>query len=380
MLDSSQQSIVTLIHRGGPLSRTALARALGISKTAISHPVRQLLELGFLEEEAASATGQGRPSVLLALQSGHSFFIGVSLLNEQLELLLLDLNGEVHAHRQCEIERQPERLVALITEQIPLLIEQGEISRESVLGIGIALSGVVTESRDRCLKSTILDWVDVPLADMLERSLVQTHALSIPVCMENDAKSLAIAQHLFAHARDVKDFTLITLGEGIGSAHFINGQLYRGAHGGAGEIAHTTVEPNNLPCRCGKRGCLDTVASLIAIREQAQQEQLSAVTIPELEALAATGHSPAVRILHRAGNALGLAMANIIQINDPERVLLAHPEHYFEGLFATIVKQSMMANVLPNIADKIEIKPFVITPQSWPYAAASVAIYQFLYQ
>jgi len=380
MLEPQHQQILRLIHSGGALSRTELARQLGISKAAISQPVRKLLEEKFLIETTSSVNGQGRPSVLLELQSGQSFFVGASLLDEHVELTLVDLNGKVYAHIEFELERKPELLVANIASLIPVLIEQAEVESHSVLGIGIALSGVVNETRDLCLKSTILDWVEVPLAEMLKTHLLEKHRLSIPVFLENDAKSLAVEQHLFGFARDVKNFTLITLGDGIGSAHFINNELYRGVHGGAGEIAHTTVEPNNLPCRCGKRGCLDTVSSFIAIREQAQQEQLSGDNIPALESLAATGDSAAIRILHRAGNMLGLAIANIIQTNDPERILIAHPDGYFKGLFATITRQSITANVLPSLIDKIDTKCLVISPQTWPHAAASVAIYQFLYQ
>ncbi len=380
MLEPQHQQILRLVHSDGALSRTELARKLGISKAAISQPVRKLLEDQFLVETTSSVSGQGRPSVLLELQSGHSFFVGASLLDEQIEISLIDLNGKVYAHIESELEREPELLVANIAAQIPLLIAQAKVEQSSVLGIGIALSGIVNETRDLCLKSTIMDWVNVPLAEMLNAHLFEHHQLAIPVFLENDAKSLAVEQHLFGFARDVKNFTLITLGDGIGSAHFINNALYRGAHGGAGEIAHTTVEPNNLPCRCGKRGCLDTVSSFIAVREQAQQEQLSGDKIPELESLAASGDSAAIRILHRAGNMLGLAIANIIQTNDPERILIAHPDGYFNGLFATITKQSINANVLPSLIDKIDTKCLVISPQSWPHAAASVAIYQFLYQ
>lgn len=379
MLELQQQQILSMIHMGGPQSRTDLARQLGISKAAISQPVRLLLEMNYLIETAANVSGQGRPSVLLALPDATHFFVGISLLDEHVELLLTDLKGLSFGYHECVLERQPDRLVENLAHQISELIHETAIAPTSVLGIGIALSGVVTETRDRCLKSTILDWVDVPLTQMLEDRLASEQQLSIPVFLENDAKSLAIDQHLFGFARDIRDFTLITLGDGIGSAHFMNGQLYRGAHGGAGEIAHATVEPNNQPCRCGKRGCLDTVSSFIAIREQAQQDRLDGSSIPELETLAASGDSAAIRILHRAGDALGLAIANIIQINDPERILIAHPEHYFDGLFATIVKQSMTSNVLPSLVGKIETKSIVITPQSWPHAAASVAIYQFLY-
>ena len=380
MLESQQQHILRLIHSGGAQSRTDLAKQLGISKAAISQPVRKLLEQGILLETDSNVSGQGRPSVRLVLPDAQQFFIGVSLLDDAVGLLLVDINGIAYAFEQCPLSRDPNRLVESIGAHIPLLIAAAQITAEQVMSVGLALSGVVDSAGELCLKSTLLDWVDVPIAHMLSDYLAEHHQLALPVYLENDAKSLAIDEHVFGLAKEVNDFTLITLGDGIGSAHFIRGELYRGAHGGAGEIAHTTVEPNNLPCRCGKRGCLDTVSSVLAIREQAFEAHLPADCVADLETLAASGDSAAVRILHRAGNALGLALANIIQINDPQLILIAHAQGGFQGLFATIVKQSMAANVLPSMVGKTEVKPLLFAPHCWPHAAASVAIYHYLYQ
>ena len=174
-------------------------------------------------------------------------------------------------------------------------------------------------------------------------------------------------------------FSLIWLGKGIGAAHFVHDRLHRGAHGGAGEIAHCTIKPNGLPCRCGKTGCLDTVASMIAILDGARAEGLKADTLADIEHAAAAGSSAAIRLLHRAGSALGLAISQIIQINDPQMVLVTHREDRFDGLFSTVMQQAIEANVLPRLSGVTPIHFRKVADADWAVGAASVATHSFLH-
>ncbi|VDR27710.1 Making large colonies protein [Raoultella terrigena] len=134
------------------------------------------------------------------------------------------------------------------------------------------------------MQSALLGWHQVPLADLLSRATG-----GIPVVIENDTRALATYEKTFGHLRKYESAVAISHGSGIGSAAVIYGRIWRGAHGGAGEIAHCTIVPAGKPCRCGKRGCLDTVASLTAIFEQARMEGIEATSLAELEALARKG-------------------------------------------------------------------------------------------
>ncbi len=236
----------------------------------------------------------------------------------------------------------------------------------------MTLSGFVDEHQAICVQSALLGWKNVPLAELLKQ---QT---GLEVSLENDAKALAVSEKIFGVAKKARNFTLISHGDGIGSAHFFQGQLHRGAHGAAGEIAHCTIEPGGRPCRCGKRGCLDTLASLTAIRESVRDKALESESIAELEALAVKGNSAAIAILHQAGHALGLSIANIIQMNDPELIVIAHQPDSFDGLLKTVVMQAVDSHVLPSIIGKTPISSMVINEESWARAAASVAAYRFI--
>ncbi|MEG3131799.1 ROK family transcriptional regulator [Pantoea cypripedii] len=372
MLNAHQQQIIRLLIASHGMSRTAIAQKMKMSKAAISTLIKEMLNAGLLEESIAEATGQGRPSVLLKMRADSAYFLGASLLGEQITLVLIDMHGHVLASSVLPLSLDPQQLTQAIAAAIPPLVQSKGISPDQLIGLGVTLSGFVDEHQAVCVQSALLGWKNVALAEMLKQ------ATGLEVSLENDAKALAVSEKIFGLAKKVRNFTLISHSDGIGSAHFFQGQLHRGAHGGAGEIAHCTIEPGGHPCRCGKRGCLDTLASLTAIRENMREKALDAATLAELENLAVKGSSAAIAILHRAGNALGLAIANIIQMNDPELIVIAHHPGAFDGLLKTVVMQAIDANVLPSIMGKTPISTIVLSDESWARAAASVAAYRFL--
>ncbi|MBS0881361.1 ROK family transcriptional regulator [Pantoea sp. JGM49] len=374
MLNAHQQQILRLLIASHGMSRTAIAENMKLSKAAISPLVKEMLNAGLLEESIPESSGQGRPSVLLKMRADSAYFLGASLLGEYVVLVLIDMHGLVLASTHMPLDPDPQQLTVTLAAAIPDLIAQKGISADQLIGLGVTLSGFVDENQAICVQSALLGWKNVPLADMLKR---QT---GLDVSLENDAKALAVSEKIFGVAKKARNFTLISHGDGIGSAHFFQGQLHRGAHGGAGEIAHCTIEPGGRPCRCGKRGCLDTLASLTAIRESMRDKALESQTIAELEALAVKGNSAAIAILHQAGHALGLSIANIIQMNDPELIVIAHQPDAFDGLLKTVVMQSIDSHVLPSIMGKTPISSIVISEQSWARAAASVAAYRFIIQ
>ena len=373
MLSSLQRQILGAINSAEGLSRTELAQLCGLSKAAIGGVVREMLDAGYLQEsETVNGPGQGRPSVRLMLRPEGAYFVGVSLLQDPAQMALINLQGEIIARAEFALSREPELLAENIAHALPDLLEGQSDAAARLIGMGVTLSGFIDENQSICVQSALLGWRDVPLAKLIAA------ASGLDVFIENDAKALAVSEKRFGQARDLDTFTLVSHGAGIGSAHFIAGKLHRGLHGGAGEIAHCTLELNGTPCRCGKRGCLDTIASLNAIMEMAREEGLILTSLAELEQLATSGSAAAIRILHRAGSALGLAIAHLIQIIDPSLILIAHQQGAFGGLLGTVVQQSIETNVLPGFAGLTPVNTFPINEDTWVRAAASIAAHRFL--
>jgi predicted NBD/HSP70 family sugar kinase len=226
------------------------------------------------------------------------------------------------------------------------------------------MTGLVDARHETCLASSQLDWQDVPLARLIRERT------GLPAWLENDAKTAATREKLFGAARPYADFAVITIGDGIGCASFVDGRLRRGHNGGAGELAHTTVEPGGRPCKCGKRGCLDTVAPRAAMLAAARQAGLAVDDVVAIEQLAARNDTAALGVLHRAGTALGTAIAHLVQINDPEIVFVIDTAGSAGTLIRTIVQQTVAANVLTLSFSRV-------SGDFWSQTAASVAAHKF---
>ena len=169
------------------------------------------------------------------------------------------------------------------------------------------------------------------------------------------------------------------MGRNIGCAHFIDNKLYRGHDGGAGEIGHITYDPAGPLCRCGRAGCLDVFAGGAALQQAADKAGLGTKSMHELEALAANGSNPAITLLRRAGQALGLSVASLVQVNNPEAILFADVEGFGNGLFRTLTRQSVENNILPRFLTNTQFIFQSIDQSFLARGAASIAIQEHLH-
>jgi predicted NBD/HSP70 family sugar kinase len=360
-----QRNLLYLLDEAGPLSRTELALRMGLSKATITTLTRDLAENGLLGV-AETVRGTGRPSIRLEIAPDAAYFVGVSLVENPVAMVLANMRGAVLAREEVGWSDDATEIGRLIAAGLPALIAGYPEVAGRLAGVGIALSGLIDPEQRLCLRSTLLGWQNVPAAALIEA------VVGLPVAIENDAKAVALGEKLFGPVRNDRSFSLISIGEGIGCAHILDGRLYRGALGGAGEIAHATIEPGGLPCRCGKRGCLDTISSLVAIRSSARARGLPE-DLGELERLANRGNAEATAILHRAGSALGLAISQLVQIVDPGRVVVAHLHGALDGLYGTVARAAIDANVLPEVASRLNVDFLRVSSDTWARGAASIA-------
>ncbi|ENS0477232.1 TPA: ROK family transcriptional regulator [Klebsiella aerogenes] len=375
MLNKLHQQLIHLVCSEEGASRADLARLTGMSKAAIGALVKEMLADGLLQEsDMAASGGQGRPSVTLSLAPDAAYAIGISLIDNQLVLVLMNASGEKIAERLLMPRLEIPDVIQQLAGEIRSLLNDTLIERQRLVGIGFALSAFVDAAQAVCVQSALLGWHQVPLAELLSRATG-----GIPVFIENDTRALANWEKTFGHLRKLESAVVISHGSGIGSATVIYNRIWRGAHGGAGEIAHCTIVPAGTPCRCGKRGCLDTIASLTAIFEQARMAGINTDQLDELEAMARKGHTAAIQILHRAGDALGLAISHQIQTHDPAAIMLAHQPESFNGLLNTVMQQAIETNLLPGMAGKTPLIYRPLAPDSWALAAAGVALTHVLF-
>ena len=371
---SSYVNIIEALLENGSMSRSELADSIGLSRSALTEMSRILIEDGFLEESPSVYEKQrkGRPSIMLSLNAKYGYFVGVGLTEDPPLMALTDCHGNVLAEHQIGMAMEPEAVAAAIGQGIPYLTRASHISRDQVLGIGVALSGHVNHAQGVCLHSNLLGWHDVAIAAIVER------VTGIPTYIDNDAHAVALGEKLFGLARELKSFTVVMLGKKIGGGSYMQGRLYRGHTGAAGEIGHCTVAPGGPRCECGKEGCLEVFASSSALLRRAAELDLPAEEIGELEALAAGGEVKAIELLRHAGSALGIVVANSIQVNNPELVLFADLVGFGNGIFITSARQAIESNIMPHLLATTRLEFRSVEQDFMVRGAASIAAHQFL--
>jgi predicted NBD/HSP70 family sugar kinase len=365
--------VIDALLQHGKMSRSNLAETTGLSRSAITEVTQGLLDSGLLEELPVVHAGErrGRPSVLLAFSTTHGYFLGGNVTDRASLLVMTNLRGEIVGECPTPVTQQPAETAAAMRKGVAQLLRTTGVAKARVLGAGIAVTGIVDQESGTCRYSAALNWRDVPIGALIQRATgIRTH-------IDNDANAVAIGQKLFGIGREVKHYSSLILGRNIGCAHFINNRLYRGHDGGAGEIGHITLDPQGPLCRCGRAGCLDMFAGGAALLSAAEAVGLAVKSVRELEVFAASGSTEAIALLRRGGQALGLAVASLVQINNPEAVLFADVEGFGNGLFRTTTRQTIENNILPRfLATQLVFES--IDQRFLSRSAASMALQEYL--
>jgi predicted NBD/HSP70 family sugar kinase len=371
---SARRVTIEALIQFGEISRSDLAAHTGLSRSTVTEVIQELIGCGMLSELPVVNGGQrrGRPAIRLSLRASHGYFVGAGISEVLSSMVLTDLRGQVLAECELPFSSKPNEVAGNIRRGMKQLMHSASITRCSLLGLGLAVPGVVDQNTGTCRLSAALGWRDVPIVGMVSK------AVGASTFIGNDADAIAIAQKLFGKAREISNFASIILGRTIGCAHYMEGRLYRGHNGGAGEIGHISIDPAGALCRCGKHGCLDTLAGGLAIRERARNAGLAIESMRDLERLASDGNRAAIELLRTAGNALGRVVASLVQINNPETVLFADLEGFGNGLFYTSARQAIENNILPRFLRSTQI---IFQPVEYTFlarGAASVAAQAYL--
>lgn len=373
--DLNQSVVFNLLMEHGAISRTELAKRSGLPAATITRIVGEFLAAGLISEKQVEESSGGRPPVLLSINPAAGYVVGIKLREDSMTIAVCDLNCAViySADEQIEGEATPQRVVAAMTNAVKNSVSAAGIGLSQVLGIGVGLSGLIDSARGLCRYSAILNWQDVDLASALQLEL------HLPVRIDNDVNTLAVAERYFGGGRDVANFLLLTLGRGIGLGIVIGGEIYRGSNGGAGEFGHMTIDTSaQAPlCNCGKRGCLEAIASDYGILRAATGADPGHHVEDAIGRLIERGQQgdPEIRaIFARAGEALGIALANLANLFDPARVLIGG-----EGLRAGELLLGPMRATLPlhrfgAAYESIELVPETADDVSWARGAASLLL------
>jgi predicted NBD/HSP70 family sugar kinase len=327
--------VLERLHLSGPQSRSELTASTGLNRSTIAALVGELAELGLVEERGTTAvSGPGRPSPMVHARPQGAVALAIELVVDSLGVATVGLGGQVY--NLVRIARatdrfSPEETVQDVAKLAGPLLDA--LPPDHVLvGVGVAVAGMIRREDGLVTLGPNLGWREVPVGALLEQEL----ALPVPVSVANEADLGALAEHRRGGHPGADHLVYVSCEVGVGCGVIADGRPLLGAAGFAGEAGHTLIRPDGRPCRCGARGCWETEAGEAALLRRAGVPT-GAGAIEEVAARAGAGDDTTLRALEEVGRWLGLGVGNLVNLFNPEVVVLGG---VYERLF-TLLEPSM---------------------------------------
>jgi predicted NBD/HSP70 family sugar kinase len=316
----SAGQVAALLRARGPMTRSALGAAMGLSRTTVSATVSKLMQDGWVDERpgGAAAPGRGRPPSLLALTQQAGIAVGVDMGRSHARVVLAHLGHEILAERSLVLDEhwEPTRALRAVEQVVADVVEAAGVARAAIVGVGLGLPAPLDTSGHSTSITIPPDWVHEDPARVL------ADRLGVPVVVENDANLGALAEARWGAGQHATTLFYVKASTGIGAGVVLDGRLFRGSTGTAGEIGHFTLDEEGLVCRCGSRGCLEVRAGGPYLVAQVAHSGSRVTSLSELIAAAKSGDLACTRVLADAGETLGVALAAVINILNPDGVIL----------------------------------------------------------
>jgi predicted NBD/HSP70 family sugar kinase len=363
----NQAIVLDAIRTHGALSRTEVAARTNLSQPTVSGIVGEMIEAGLLFEKSTGVSTGGRRPVYVAFNERAAFAVGVKLTERHAIAVLTDLNASVVAQHHAPISDHAPASVAAVLVDVVQTLRQAA-GGQPILGVGVGMAGVMDYRRAVVRYATYYGWQDLPLAHMLEERL------DLPVVLDNDVNALAVAEHWFGAGRGVADFLALSIGRGVGLGMILNGRLYRGSAGGAGEFGHTVVDLNGPPCACGKRGCLEALVSDGALMRQAEALLGRPFSVEEMVRLGLQGHPQMAALFAQAAQTLGVAVANLVNVLNPALIIVGGEGMRAGSLIMDRFRAALLEHSFGSLAHDVRVVSEPWGDDAWARGAASLLL------
>ncbi|MFD7656509.1 ROK family protein [Actinosynnema sp. NPDC059797] len=373
----NRATLLSTLFFDGPLSRYELSRLSGLSAATVSNVTAELVEDGLVVEAGSVDSDGGRPRVLLRVNPGFGHVVGVDVGETGIKVELFDLALTQLAARDHALSpSSPGAVASLIASSVREVVAAAGIPVSTVLGVGIGVPGTVEQGASAVVHAPTIGWDGVRLEE-----LIRAAGGAWPLYVENGAKTQGQAEMWFGAGRGARHVVIALIGSGVGAAVVADGGVYRGATSSAGEWGHTTIVYGGRPCRCGALGCLEAYVGAEGILDRyrkARGRNLSGAdeqsTVAAL--IAAAGHSrTAARVLDETAGYLGAGIANLVNLFNPERIVLggwaglALGAHQLDRIVA-----ATRAHALRHPFDQISIRLGHFGPDAVAVGAATLPV------
>lgn len=346
------ERVVRAVRMAGSLTQAEIARSTGLSAATVSNIVRELKDGGTVEVTPTSAGGRRARSVSLSGDAG--IVIGVDFGHTHLRVAVGNL-----AHQVLAEESEPLDVDASSAEGfdraevlVKRLIEATGIGPDKVIGIGLGVPGPIdVESGTLGSTSILPGWTGINPSEEL------SGRLGVPVYVDNDANLGALGELVWGSGRGVKDLAYIKVASGVGAGLVIDGTIYRGPGGTAGEIGHITLDESGPVCRCGNRGCLETFTAARYVLPLLQPSHSPGLTMERVVQLAREGDPGCRRVIGDVGRHIGSGVANLCNLLNPSRVVLGGSLAEAGELVLGPIRDSVSRYAIPSAARQLSVLP-----------------------
>ncbi len=335
------------------ISRAEIARTTKLTRATVSDMVADLIDEGLVTEVGYGSSIGGRLPVLLSLNADSRYLIGLNLAQDKFIGAVVNLRGEIKETCEAPVgSNNGEQALQTVYQILDQLLAT---DWKPIVGIGVGTPGLVNARDGIVVNAVNLDWKDLPLSHLLESRY------RLPVSVLNDSQAMAIGEFVYSGEYKSDDnLIVVNVGYGIGAGILINGRIFQGDGGGAGEIGHVAVQENGVACRCGKYGCLETVASSRAVVQRAQI--LAQATNPQinsfesLQSAFVAGDPLAKHIVAEAGHYLGFSIASLVGTLNIKSIVLTGDMTCFGEPWLESVRETMSQAALPRMVQDTQLE------------------------
>ena len=364
----NQERLVEFLLANGPATQAELARGTGLSTATVSNIVRDMAVKGVVS--TSPVTSSGRRALLVQLADTGDIAVGVDFGRRHVRIVLSTLGYEVIAEDEMPLPLGYDvgEAVGEAAALLDRMLVAGHHDRQSVLAVGVGIPGPIDRRTGTVLQGAILpEWVGVNRRDL-------ENTFRFPVAVDNDANLGALAEVTWGANRGVRNLIFVKIGTGIGAGLILDGQLYSGYLGITGELGHTPVVEHGVICRCGNRGCLETVASTSVMIESLGHGAAGAASAADILRRGLARDLAVLRVVSDAGTAIGQALGNSVNLINPDLVLIGGPLAGLGEALLEPIRRGIQRNAIPIIAETTVVRTSSLGDRAESLGAAAVVI------
>jgi predicted NBD/HSP70 family sugar kinase len=374
--EDNRKRVIDALREEGVASRAEIARITGLSRSTVSTIVGDLLDNGLAGERDGQPDGTaqaGRPPVMVSLNPSAGLAVGVDFGHRHLRVAVSDLSHTVlaEAWRELNVDHSAEHGLTAAADFVDRVLAEADAERGRVIGVGMGLPAPIDQATGAVQSVSILPgWVGVDAA------AEAASRLGLPVQVDNDANLGALAELVWGAAKGKSEVAYIKVSTGIGAGLISRGRLQHGVGGTAGEIGHAVINEGGPVCRCGNRGCLETLASTRAIAALLSASRGEEVGGRRLLELCAAGDPATERLIADAGRAIGIAVANLCNLLNPELVIVGGDLSAAGETLLGPLRDTVHRNAIPSAVDDLEIVAGVLGERAELLGALALVMHE----